>query len=68
MNSSSETKFPAANGDREINNFPFQLTMSKFGNHSWLIHILLEALTTLEVHKFKDNIAIAKSEARAGER
>ena len=43
---SRETKFSGANGDREIFIFPVQLTTSRIGNLSRLIHTLLYVMTT----------------------
>ena len=40
---SRETKFSGANADREIFIFPVQLTTSRIGNLTWLIHTLLYA-------------------------
>ena len=39
-NPSCETKFSGANGDREIFIFPVQLTTSRIGNLTRLIHTL----------------------------
>ena len=39
-NPSHETKFSGANGDREIFIFSVQLTTSRIGNLTWLIHTL----------------------------
>ena len=39
-NPSRETKFSGANGDREIFSFPVQLTMSRIGDLTRLIHTL----------------------------
>ena len=44
-NPSLETKFSAANGDREISIFPVQLTTSKIGNLTRLILLLLYVMT-----------------------
>ena len=43
-----ETKVSGANGDREIFMFPVQLTTSRIGNLTRLIHILLYVMT---IHK-----------------
>ena len=40
-NPSRESKFSGANGDREVLIFPLQLTTSKIGNLTRLIHTLL---------------------------
>ena len=40
-NPSREIKFSGANGDREIFSFPLQLTASRIGNYTRLIHALL---------------------------
>ena len=40
-NVSRETKFSDANGDREKNIFPVQLTTNRIGNLTQLIHALL---------------------------
>ena len=42
---SRETKFSGANGDREMLIFPFQLTTSKIGNLTQLIHTPLYVMT-----------------------
>ena len=44
-NQSRETHFSGANGDRDIFIFPVQLTTSKIGNFTRLIHTLLSVLT-----------------------
>ena len=44
-NPSREAKFSGANGDREMFIFPVQLTSSRIGNHTGLIHTLLKVLT-----------------------
>ena len=44
-NLSRETKFAGANGDREILIFPAQLTTSRIGNLTRLIHTLLYVMT-----------------------
>ena len=44
-NPSRETKFLDANGDREILIFPVQLTTSRIGNLTRLIHPLLYVMT-----------------------
>ena len=41
MNPSRETKFSGTHGDREIVNFYIQLTTSRIGNLTRLIHTLL---------------------------
>ena len=41
LNPSRGTKFSGANGDREIFIFPVQLTTSRFGNLTRLIHTQL---------------------------
>ena len=40
-NPSRETKFSAANGDREKNIIPVQLTTSRIGNHTRLTRMIL---------------------------
>ena len=40
-----ETKFSGANGDRKISIFPVQLTTSRIGNLTRLIHTLLYVMT-----------------------
>ena len=40
-----ETKFSGANGDREMSIFPVQLTTSRIGNLTRLIHSLLYVMT-----------------------
>ena len=40
-----ETEFSGANGDRENIMFPVQLTTSRVGNHSRLIHTLSKVFT-----------------------
>ena len=47
-NSSRETKFSGANGDKEIFIFPVQLTVRRIGNHTRLIHTLLYVMPTLD--------------------
>ena len=44
-NPSRETKFPGANGDREMSNLPVQLTTSRIGNLTQLILTLLNVMT-----------------------
>ena len=44
-NPSRETKFSGANADREILIFPVQLTTSRIGNLTRLIHTLLYVMT-----------------------
>ena len=44
-NSSRKTKFSDANGDREISIFPVQLTTSRTGNLTRLIHTLAICVT-----------------------
>ena len=44
-NLSRETKFSGANGDSEKNTLPVQLTTSRIGNHTLLIHTPLKVLT-----------------------
>ena len=39
-NPSSETNFSGTNGDREMFIFPVQLTTSRIGNYTRLIHTL----------------------------
>ena len=41
----SRDQFSGANGDREIFIFPVQLTTSRIGNHTRLIHTLLYVMT-----------------------
>ena len=50
-NPSRETKFPGANGDREILIFPIQLTMSRSGNLTRLIHTLLSYLMIIHTKR-----------------
>ena len=38
---SRETKFSGANADREVFTFPVQLTTSRIGNLTRLIHMIL---------------------------
>ena len=45
MNPSRETKFSGAYGDRGIFIFPVQLTTSRIGNLTRLIHTLLYVMT-----------------------
>ena len=47
-NPSSEDKFSGANGDRGKNSSRVQLTMSRIGDHTRLIYILLKMLTIHE--------------------
>ena len=44
-NLSRKTKFSGANGDREMFIFPVQLTTSRIGNLTRLIHTLLYVFT-----------------------
>ena len=44
-NPSRETKFSGANVDREIFIFPVQLTTSRIGSHTRLIHALAICVT-----------------------
>ena len=46
LNPCRETKFSGTHGDREIFNFPVQLTTSRIGNLTGLIHTLLYVITT----------------------
>ena len=46
-NPSHETKFSGANGDREILIFPVQLTTSRIGNLTRLIHTLAICVTII---------------------
>ena len=50
-NPSSENKLSGANGDREKNIFPVQLTKSRIGNHTRLLYILLKYLTIHEGYR-----------------
>ena len=43
-NPSRETVMSGANGDREIFNFPVQLTTSRIGNLTRLIHAVLHVM------------------------
>ena len=45
LNPSRETKFSGAHGDRGIFLFPVQLTTSRIGNLTRLIHTLLYVMT-----------------------
>ena len=45
LNPSRETKFPGTHGDRGILIFPVQLTTSRIGNLTRLIHTLLYVMT-----------------------
>ena len=51
------TKFSGANGDREKCIFPAQLTTSRIGNHTRLVHTLLKVLV---IHWENGNEIIAK--------
>ena len=62
---SRETKFSGANGDREMFVFPVQLTMSRIGNLTRLIHTLLYEVC--DYHAFFDALAIFTSTPRASE-
>ena len=44
-NPSRKTKFSGANADRGILIFPVQLTTSRIGNLTWLIHTLAICVT-----------------------
>ena len=48
-NPSCETKFSGANGHREILIFPVQLTTTRIGNLTRLIHTLLNVMTILDI-------------------
>ena len=50
-NPSRETKFSGANADREIFIFPVQLTTSRVGNLTRLIHILAICVTIQQTVK-----------------
>ena len=52
-NAFREIKFSRANGDREKNVFPVQLTMSRIGNLTRSIHTLLYVMTILTVRVFR---------------
>ena len=45
LNPSRETKFSGTHGDRGIIISPVQLTTSRIGNLTWLIHTLLYVMT-----------------------
>ena len=45
LNPSRKTKFSGANGDREMFSFPVQLTTSRIGNLTRLIHTLVFIVT-----------------------
>ena len=44
-------KFPGADGDRERFIFPVQLTTSRIGNLTRLVHTLLYVMTISYIHK-----------------
>ena len=56
---SRETKLSGANGDREILLFPVQLTTSRIGNLTQLIHTLL--LYVIDYTYFALNVVVATS-------
>ena len=59
LNPSRETKFSGTHGDRGIFIFPVQLTTSRIGNLTRLIHTLLYVMT---IHTYRNIIAfIARS-------
>ena len=47
---SRETNFSGANADREIFIFPVQLTTSRIGNLTWLIHTLIIMCVYTYIH------------------
>ena len=47
-----EIKFSGTNGDRKMSIFPVQLTTSRIGNLTGLIHTLLYVLTIHDVMKY----------------
>ena len=51
-NLSRETKLSGANGGREIFIFPIQLTTSRIGNLTRLIHNLLYVMTILIIYTY----------------
>ena len=54
LNPSCETKFSGTYGDRGIFVFPIQLTTSRIGNLTWLIHTLLYVMTIHTcIHTYK---------------
>ena len=53
LNPSRETKFSGTHGDRGIFIFPVQLTTSRIGNLTRLIHTLLYVMT---IHICDDHI------------
>ena len=56
-NPSRATKFSGAYGDSGIFIFPAQLTTSRIGNLTRLIHTLLYVMTTHVMYKNCDDIA-----------
>ena len=62
-NPSRETRFSGANGDREMFIFPVQLTTSRVGNLTRLIHTLLYVMT---IHTYENTKRLAFDRPRAG--
>ena len=57
-NPSREAKFSGANRDREILIFPLQLTTSRIGNLTWLIHTLLYVMALIHIYIYTYNIEV----------
>ena len=53
LNLSRETKFSGTHGDRGILIFPVQLTTSRIGNRTWLIHSLLLYVMTIHTLSYR---------------
>ena len=58
LNPSRETKFSGANGGRRIFIFPVELTTSRIGSLTWLMHNLLYVLT---IHKLISKLLLPPS-------
>ena len=54
-NPSRETKFSGANADREVFVFPVQLTTSRIGNLTRLIHTFALCVT---IHTYEDKLQV----------
>ena len=62
-NRSRETKFSGAKADREIFIYPAQLTTSRIGNLTRLIHITIAiCIRTMTIHTYYTLILIAMKE------
>ena len=64
-NLSRETKFSGANGDREILIFPDQLTTSRIGNFTRLIHTLAICDGHTHMHTYTHTYILEDAPQRA---